>query len=131
MYLAISHISASTVLLKEEEGEQKPIFFTSMTFSYLETRYSTAEKLFLALTQEKEELRRYLESRHIIVRTSYPLKAILSMLGILGRNSKASMSLGTFDIQYKPRTSKTSKFSHIFFSNVNLQLRINLCKSYQ
>ena len=106
MYLTISHISINAVLLREEDEIQKPIFFTSRTLSDPETRYFVAEKLVLALIHTKEKLWHYFESHRIIVVASYPFKVILSKPDIAGRNGKEAMSLSTFDIQYKPRTSK-------------------------
>lgn len=76
LYLIVSHISVSAVLLREKEGIQKPIFFTSITLSDLETRYSATEKLVMALIHAKEKFQHYLESHRIIVMNSYPLKAI-------------------------------------------------------
>lgn len=95
LYLVVSHISVSAVLLREEDGIQKPIFFTSRTLSDPETRYSAAEKLVLALIHAKKKLQHYFESHRIIVVTTYPLKVILSKPDIIGRNSKTSMSLST------------------------------------
>lgn len=88
LYLVVSHISVSTVLIREEGEIQKPIFFTSRTLSDPETRYYATEKLVLALIHAKTKLRHYFESHRIIVVTTYPLKAILSKPDIIGRNSK-------------------------------------------
>lgn len=49
LYLVVSYILVNTVLIREEEGAQKPIFFTTRTLSDPETRYFAAGKLVLAL----------------------------------------------------------------------------------
>lgn len=45
LYIAISETAVCAVLVREEMGEQKPIFYVSKTLADAETRYSQLEKL--------------------------------------------------------------------------------------
>lgn len=51
----------------------------------LETRYSRAEQLILALVMPGRMLRLYLQAHTIIVLTKQPLRLILKKLDIFGR----------------------------------------------
>lgn len=100
--LTISQILINVVLLREEKGIKKPNLFTSRALLNSKTRYSTEEKLVL------------LWRHYIIIMISYLLKANLSKSDIVEMNSKAAMSLSSFDIQYKPTTSKKRESPHRF-----------------
>ena len=56
LYLAISKVTMSVVLLKEERGKQKTIFYTSKMLLDTEMRYITMEKMVLALMTLKKKL---------------------------------------------------------------------------
>lgn len=45
LYLVVSYILVNAVLIREEEGAQKPIYFTTRILSDPEIRYFAAEKL--------------------------------------------------------------------------------------
>ena len=49
LYVAVSQAAVSSVLIKEDRGEQKPIFYTSRRMTGPETRYPTLEKMALAV----------------------------------------------------------------------------------
>ena len=49
LYLAVSEHSISTVLIREEDGKQSPIYYVSKSLLDAETRYSQLKKLALAL----------------------------------------------------------------------------------
>ena len=42
--LAVSDVAISVVLVREEEGRQKPMFYTSKMLLDVETRYNAMEK---------------------------------------------------------------------------------------
>ena len=56
LYLAMPNVAMSVVLVKEEEGKQKPVFYTSKMLLDAETRYNTMEKMVLALVIAKKKL---------------------------------------------------------------------------
>ena len=49
LYLAVSHAVVSTALVREEDGLQRPVYFTSRAFRGAEERYPQIEKMAFAL----------------------------------------------------------------------------------
>ncbi|KAJ9557123.1 hypothetical protein OSB04_011737 [Centaurea solstitialis] len=76
LYLAVSKNATSAVLVREEDQQQRPIYYVSKSFLDAETRYTSMEKLLLGLMTAAKKLRHYFESHHIIVVTNYPLKTL-------------------------------------------------------
>ncbi|KAL5582363.1 hypothetical protein UlMin_014805 [Ulmus minor] len=81
LYLAVSKGAVSLALVREENGVQWPIYYTSKSLLDVETRYPEIEKLALALMQ------------------------VFQKPEASGRLAKWSIELGEFDIQFKPRTA--------------------------
>ncbi|KAL5575739.1 hypothetical protein UlMin_017438 [Ulmus minor] len=105
LYLAVSKGAVSSALIREEEGVQWPIYYTSKSLLDAETRYPEVEKLALALMIAARKLRPYFQAHTIIVPTKFPLKQILQKPETSGRLAKWSIELGEFDILFKPRTA--------------------------
>ncbi|KAL5542852.1 hypothetical protein UlMin_010562 [Ulmus minor] len=102
LYLAVSKGAVSSALIREEEGVQWPIYYTSKSLLDAETRYPEVEKLALALMIAARKLRPYFQAHTIIVPTKFPLKQILQKPDTSGRLAKWSIELGEFDILFKP-----------------------------
>ena len=62
VYLAVSEHAVSSVLLREVDGQQHPIYFVSKTFTDCQTRYLPLEKLILALVVTSQKLVHYFSS---------------------------------------------------------------------
>ena len=58
-YLAVSNVLVSAVLLGEENKNQRHVFYTSKMLLDVEKRYSTVEKMMLALVNAKKKLCHY------------------------------------------------------------------------
>ena len=71
LYVAVSPAAVSSILIKEDCSEQKPIFYTSMRMNGPETRYPTLEKMALAVVEAARKLRPYFQS-HTIEALTYP-----------------------------------------------------------
>ncbi|GAA0138842.1 hypothetical protein LIER_00508 [Lithospermum erythrorhizon] len=80
LYLAISEGAVSSVLIREEEKIQKPIYYISHVLHGPEENYPLIEKFVLALITSARKLKAYFESHPIAVVTKQPLKRILSNL---------------------------------------------------
>ena len=91
--------------MRQEEGVQKPIYYTSKALLPAETRYSPSEKMALALITTARKLRSYLQAHKIGVYTNCPLKLILQKPEVSGRLTKWAIELSEFDVEYLPRTA--------------------------
>ena len=59
LYLAVSQAAVSATLIREEDGLQKPVYFTSRGFRGAEERYPQMEKLAFALVTAARKLKSY------------------------------------------------------------------------
>ncbi|XP_024036977.1 uncharacterized protein LOC112096961 [Citrus clementina] len=105
LYLAVSDRAASSVLVREEEGIQYPIYYTSKALLDAETRYPTTEKWALALVVAARKLRPYFQAFPVSVITNQPLRQILHKPDASGRLVKWAVELSEFDLDYKPRAA--------------------------
>nr|XP_009386285.1 PREDICTED: uncharacterized protein LOC103973446 [Musa acuminata subsp. malaccensis] len=105
LYLAVSRHAVSSVLVKENSGDQLPVYYVSHMLSGPEERYPPIEKLALALVLLARKLRPYFQAHPIEVITDQPLRLVLSKFDVAGRLLKWAVELGEHDIQYIPRTA--------------------------
>ena len=106
MYLAVSEVAMSAVLFREENKEQRPVFFVNRMLLDAETHYSAVENMVLALGNAKKKLRHYFDTHPIMVITDFPIKQILSKPDLSGMLTKWAIDLGIYDIHYVPRAAK-------------------------
>ena len=105
LYLSASSSAVSSVLVRNDNGVQRPIYYVSRAYRGAEIRYSELEKLALALVTTARRLQHYFQSHCIVVTTDQPLKTVLGRPDVSGRLLKWAVELGEFDIQYQPRTA--------------------------
>ncbi|XP_056848940.1 uncharacterized protein LOC130499060 [Raphanus sativus] len=76
LYAATSEHAVSGVLVREEDNEQKPIYYVSRSLFDCETRYPVMEKLALAVVNAARKLRPYFQSHTIMISSSslFPVK---------------------------------------------------------
>ncbi|KAK3009410.1 hypothetical protein RJ639_013158 [Escallonia herrerae] len=103
LYLSISEVAVSSVLIREEKGKQKPVYYVSKVLQDVETRYPRIDKMALALITSARKLRTYFQSHTIVILTDQPLGKVLQSSKASGRLVYWSVELGEFDIRYKPR----------------------------
>ncbi|KAF8085007.1 hypothetical protein N665_0686s0001 [Sinapis alba] len=103
LYITVSPSVVSSVLVKEDRGEQHPVFYTSKRLTDAETRYPTLERMALAIVTSARKLRPYFQSHSIVVLTDLPLRTILQNANQSGRLSKWAIELSEYDITYKGR----------------------------
>ena len=102
-YLTVSDHATSSILVREEEGVQYPIYYTSKDMLDAETRYPLLEKWALALVVVARKLRSHFQAFPISVITNQPLRQTLHKPDVFGRLVKWAIELIEFDINYKPR----------------------------
>uniref|UniRef100_A0A2N9GHQ1 Reverse transcriptase/retrotransposon-derived protein RNase H-like domain-containing protein n=1 Tax=Fagus sylvatica TaxID=28930 RepID=A0A2N9GHQ1_FAGSY len=78
LYLTVSLTAISSALIREEDGVQLPVYYTSKSFQGVEERYPTMEKLALALVVAARKLRPYFQAHTIIALTNHPLHKAMS-----------------------------------------------------
>ncbi|KAK3010158.1 hypothetical protein RJ639_012422 [Escallonia herrerae] len=105
LYLSISEVAVSTVLIWEEKGKKRPVYYISKVLQDVETRYPRIDKVALALVISARKLRPYFQSHTVVVLTDQPLGKVLQNPDASGRLVNWSVELGEFDIKYKPRTA--------------------------
>ncbi|XP_052176660.1 uncharacterized protein LOC127790964 [Diospyros lotus] len=91
IYLAASDEAVSSVLVREEDKVQKPVYYVSKRLAGAEIRYTPTEKLAYALVIFARKLRPYFEAHHVIVLSSQPLKHVLGKPDLSGRMLKPSI----------------------------------------
>ncbi|KAL2246197.1 UNVERIFIED_CONTAM: Retrovirus-related Pol polyprotein from transposon [Sesamum indicum] len=118
LYLAVSDNAVSSVLIKEENKIQNPVYYVSRMLQGAEKRYTEIEKLALALIVTAKKLRPYFQSHKIVVMTNHPLQSILSRPEASGKMIKWAVELGEFDISYQ-KTSSGSEEPGIWMLHVD------------
>ncbi|XP_013589153.1 PREDICTED: uncharacterized protein LOC106297464 [Brassica oleracea var. oleracea] len=109
LYIAVSATAVSGFLIREERGEQKPIFYISKTLPDAELRYPLMEKLAYAVVTSARKLRSYFQSHAIVILTTFPMQTILHCPSQSGRLAKWAVELSEYDIEYRPKTSAKSQ----------------------
>jgi hypothetical protein len=105
LYLAFSRTAVSSVLVREESGKQRPVYFTSKVLHGADERYPRIEKLAYVLVISVQRLRPYFQAHAVRVLIEYPLRKILQKPDLLGRLVNWAIELGQYDIEYHPRTA--------------------------
>jgi len=76
-YLAVTDYVVSLVLVKNESGVQKPIYYVSKSLHEAETRYLPLEKALSAIVHTTRKLPHYFQAHTMVVLTQLPLQALL------------------------------------------------------
>ncbi|KAL5759725.1 hypothetical protein ACOSQ2_018563 [Xanthoceras sorbifolium] len=105
LYLVVSPEAVNSVLIRNNEGTQRAVYYVSKAMTSPKTRYSEIEKLALALIIMARRLRPYFQAHPIIVLTKHPLRQVMQKLEVSGRMIKWSVELSEFDISFQPRNA--------------------------
>ncbi|GAA0184923.1 hypothetical protein LIER_32211 [Lithospermum erythrorhizon] len=105
LYLAVSESALSSVLVRDEEKVQRPVYYVSQVMRGAETRYPLAEKLVYALIVAARKLKPYFEAHLVEVVTYQPLLQILENPNQSGQIVKWAIELSEVELWYNPRTS--------------------------
>ena len=104
-YIAIIDHAVSLVLVRTENGMQRPVYYIRKSLQEAKTRYLHLEKVVLAIVHATRKLPHYFQAHTIMVLTQLPLQALLWKLDYTRRIAKWGTMLGAFDIKYLPRTA--------------------------
>ena len=84
-YIAFTNHAVSLVLVRNEKGVQKPVYYVSKSLHGKETRYLPLEKVILAIIHATRKLSHYFQAHIVIVLTQLPLQALLRKSDYMGR----------------------------------------------
>src|ERR1044071_1144362 len=118
LYLSVTDKAIGAVLMVDRKGVQTPIYYVSRMLLDAETRYSTMEKLVLALIHASRRLRRYFQGHPINVLTDFRINDILRKPELSGRLAKWAIELGEHSISYKARPSFKGQILADFLTEV-------------
>ena len=104
-YIVVASYAVSLVLIRVDNGVQRPVYYVSKSLHKAEVRYLPLEKAILAVVLGTRKLSHYFQAHTVVVLTQLPLKTILRSADYTGRIAKWGTILGAFDIKYMPRTS--------------------------
>ena len=104
-YIAVAPHAVSLVLVREDSGLQRPVYYVSKLLHEAEIRYSPLEKAILAVVHASRKLPHYFQAHTVVVLTQLPLKFVLRTADYTGRIASWNTILEAFDINYVPRTS--------------------------
>ena len=110
MYLSVTDVAASAVLVREEETVQKAVYYVSKRLVDAETRYPAIEKLANSLVLASRKLWPYFQAHPIIVYTNQPLRQVLQKPEAAGRLLKWAVELSQFE--YSISREQQSKGRH-------------------
>ena len=104
-YITVASHAVSLVLIRDDNGVQKPVYYVSKSIHEAEVRYFPLERAILAVVHATRKPPHYFQSHTVVVLTQLPLKSLLWSADYTGRIAKWGTILGGFDIKYMHRTS--------------------------
>ena len=104
-YITVAPHAVSLVLIRVDNGKQRPVYYVSKSLHEAEICYLPLEKAIMAVVHGTRKLPHYFQAHTVVVLTQLPHKAILRSANYTGRIAKWGTILGVFDIKYMPRTS--------------------------
>ena len=104
-YIAVAPHAVSLVLIRDDNGLQRSVYYVSKSQHETEVRYSPLEKAILAVVYASRKLPHYFQAHTVVVLTQLPLKSVLRIADYTGRIALWNTIMGAFDIKYMPRTS--------------------------
>lgn len=96
--LSVLDSTVSSVLIREEDRVQRPIYYMSHALLDAKTRYPMIEKMALTLVISTGKLRPYFQAHTIVVLTNQPLRQVMQKLEPSGRLVQWAVDLGEHDI---------------------------------
>ncbi|VFQ88258.1 unnamed protein product, partial [Cuscuta campestris] len=103
LYLGISPRAVSSVVVREEEGAQRPVYYVARVLRGAELRYTNMEKTIFAVVCTVKKLTPYFQAHPVHVLSQIPIGTLLRSPNAPSRVSKWGVFLGSFQIEFKPR----------------------------
>ena len=68
-YIAVAHHAVSLVLIRDDNGLQKPVYYVSKSLHEAEVRYLPLEKTILVVVHTTQKLPHYFQAHTVVVLT--------------------------------------------------------------
>ena len=104
-YITVAPHAVSLVLIRDDNGLQRPVYYVSKSLHKAEVKYLSLEKAILAVVHATRKLPHYFQAHIVVVLTQLPLKSVRRTADYTGRIALWNTILGAFDIKYMSRTS--------------------------
>ena len=75
--LSVTNYVISLVLVRNENGVQRTVYYVSKSLQEAKTRYLPLEKVVLAIMHTTRKLSYYFQAHTVMVLTQFPLQALL------------------------------------------------------
>ena len=95
-YIAIASHAMSSVLIRDDNGLQKPVYCVSKSLHEAEVRYLPLEKAILAVVHAMRKLPHYFQAHTVVVLTQLPLKFAFRIADYTGRIALWNIILRVF-----------------------------------
>ena len=87
-YIAVTLYATSLVLIRVDNGIQRPVYYVSKSLNETEVRYLPLEKAILAVVHATRKLPHYFQAHTVVILTQLPLKSVLRSADYTGRIAK-------------------------------------------
>ena len=87
-YLVVAPHAISFVLIREDSGVQRPVYYVSKSLHEAEVRYLSLEKAILEVVHATSKLPHYFQAHTVVILTQLRLKSILRSADYTGRIAK-------------------------------------------
>ena len=104
-YIAVASHVVSLVLIRIDNGVQRPVYYVCKSLYEAEVRYLPLEKAILAVVHSTCKLPHYFQSHTVVILTQILLRSLLQSTDFTKRVAIWGTILGAFDIKYMSRTS--------------------------
>ena len=84
-YIVVVPHAVSLVLIWDDNGLQKPVYYMSKSLHEAEVRYLPLEKAILAVVHATRKLPHYFQAHTVVVLTQLPLRSVLRIIDYTGR----------------------------------------------
>ena len=87
-YITVASYEVSLVLIRVDNGIQRPVYYVNKSLHEAEVRYLPLEKAILAVVLGTRKLPHYIQAHTMVVLTQLPLKTILRSANYIRRIAK-------------------------------------------
>ena len=87
-YITVASYEVSLVLIRVDNGIQRPVYYVSKSLHEAKVRYLPLEKAILAVVLGTRKLPHYIQAHTVVVLTQLPLKTILRSANYTRRIAK-------------------------------------------